>query len=223
MDMLIAEDLLLLLLDDDRGTTPNLWVDARTPLAAAVLAELAIDGAVELEPGSGLRSAKLRATGQQEADPVLAGGLAVVAEKPRTPSSLAERVGKGLRDQLADRLADRGVLERREERVLGLFPRTTWPAASTEHEQQVRERLRLVLLQDAEPDAREAALIGILGALDQAARVIGARGSEASHARKRAKAIAKGDWASKAVSDAVQTMLVAVMTPVIVTTAATSS
>jgi hypothetical protein len=49
VETLIAEDLLLLLLDDEKGTTPGMWVDVRVPLGAAVLAELALEGAVELE------------------------------------------------------------------------------------------------------------------------------------------------------------------------------
>jgi len=223
MEPLIAEDLLLLLLDDEKGTAAATWVDVGTPLAAAALAELAMHGAIGLEPGSFLSSAKLRASGRTEPDPTLARVLAVVAEKPRAVSSVVARAQKGLRDDLAQRLVGAGVLRREEDRVLGLFPRTTWPAADVQREAAVKERLRQVLVVGAEPDERTAVLAGILGSLDRVPQTLDLRGAEAREAKRRAKAIAQGDWASKAVSEAVQAMMMAVMTPVIVTTTAGSS
>ncbi|MFD1719999.1 GOLPH3/VPS74 family protein [Amnibacterium endophyticum] len=218
MTDLIAEDLLLLLLDDERGTAASLWVDVGTPLAAAALAELALRGAVELEPGSFLSSATLRATGRPEPDPVLGRVLAVVAERPRSVSSVISRAKRGLQEDLAARLAAAGVLRREEDRVLGLFPRTTWPEVDAAREQGVRGRLMRVLVDGAEPDERTAVLAGILGALDRVPQTLGLRGRAAGDAKRRATAIAKGDWAVEAVSAAMQAMLVAVMTPVIVTT-----
>ncbi|NKY08650.1 GPP34 family phosphoprotein, partial [Cellulomonas hominis] len=56
--MLLAEDLLLLLLDDVRGSTPAVPVDEA--LGGAVLAELALAGAVVVVPGGGWgRSARV--------------------------------------------------------------------------------------------------------------------------------------------------------------------
>ena len=95
MEPLIAEDLLLLLLDDESGTAPGMWVDAGVPLAAAVLAELAAQDAVALEPAAGLRGARLVATGRAVDDPLLQRVLAVVAEKPRSPTSVVQRTGSG--------------------------------------------------------------------------------------------------------------------------------
>ena len=224
MEPLIAEDLLLLLLDDEKGRVPaSMWVDVGTPLAAAALAELGMHEAVELEPGSFLSSARLRATGRSEADPTLARVLAVVAEKPRAVSSVVERSKKGLRDDVAQRLVQAGVLRREEDRVLGLFPRTSWPAVDVQREAGVRERLRQVLVGGAEPDPRTAVLAGVLGALERVPQTLGLHGAEAKEAKQRAKAIAKGDWASKAVTDAMQAVMMATMVPVIVTTAATGS
>lgn len=221
MPPLIAEDLLLLLLDDERGTAPSLWVDAGTPLAAAALAELALHGAIEVEPGSFLSSARLRATGRPEADETLARVLEVVAEKPRSVSSAVQRSKRGLQDDLAARLVRAGVLRQEDDRVLGIFPRTTWPAADAAREAAVRERLRRTLVAGEQPDERTAVLAGILGALDRVPQTLGLRGAEAREAKRRAKDVAKGDWAAKAVTEAVQAMVMAVMTPVVVTTVTT--
>ncbi len=101
------------------------------------------------------RSAKVRAVaGAAPADPVLRAAHDAVAARPRTAQDLVQRLGKGTRDALTDRLAERGLLERRDDRVLGLFPRTRWPAVDSSHEQDVRRRLTAVLVQGVEPDER---------------------------------------------------------------------
>ena len=224
--MLLAEDLLLLLLDDEKGTTPSLWVDIRVPLGAAVLAELALDGAVEPEaPASRWRSTTIGSTGRSDGDEVLAAALAIVAEKPRTAVDLAKRIGDGQKQRLADRLAAAGLVERQDDRVLGLFPRTRWPATSASHEAAVRDEIGRVLLQGAAPGPRVAALIGLLAALDRIPATLGVRGDEARAAKRRAKELSRQDWASKAVRDAVEAAVTAVVTTSVVsgTVATTSS
>ena len=214
MTDLIAEDLLLLLLDDERGTTPALWVDVKVPLGAALLAQLALDGDVALDgPAGWWRAPKVEVSDPvPPADPMLAAAVAVVAEKPRTATDLARRLGDGLKDALAARLVEDGVLDRHDERVLGVFPRTRWPAASATREAGVRDELSRVLLQGAEPAPRIAALAGILAALDRVPVTLGVHGAEARTAKRRAKELAEGDWASKAVRDAVAAASAAVTT-----------
>ena len=133
---LIAEDLLLLLLDDEKGTVSS-WGKTDAVLGGAVLAELAVAGLVTVEEKKSVwQSAKVRAAESTppDLDPLLAEALAEIAEKDRNASALVTRLGKGLEGRLAERLAERGVLQRRDGKVLGLFPRTTWPAADTARE-----------------------------------------------------------------------------------------
>ncbi|GAA4677519.1 GOLPH3/VPS74 family protein [Nocardioides nanhaiensis] len=203
---LLAEDLLLLLLDDEKGTPPS-GVQLPAPLGGALLAELAMAGEVEVEPAaSRWRRSTVAVTDGAHEDPQLAQALAVVAEKPRSAQDLVTRLGKNLPDTLRERLAERGLLERREGKVLGLFPRTTWPAADVEHERQVRERLTAVLVQGLTPDPRTAALAGLLAAVDQAHKVVERGDVPAKQVKKRAKALgegSEGEWATKAVRDAI--------------------
>jgi hypothetical protein len=223
---LIAEDLLLLLLDDTKGTTPSTWVDPRIPLGAALLADLALAGAVEAEePASRWRSVTLRAVPSAAPDdPLLLAAYQVVAHRPRGPRDLAHRVGDGLKERIAARLVDAGVLERSDGHVLGVFPRTTWPAVRMEREDAVRAQLHAVLTEGAEPSPRDAVLIGILAALDRIPATFGLHGADASHAKRRAKAVAQGQWASKAVQDAVDAAMVAVITSTVAaTTVATTA
>lgn len=214
MTTLIAEDLLLLLLHDEKGTFTEM-VDPKTALGGAVLIELAITGAVDVEEKTSVwKFAKVKPQGDTHPeDPVLTAGLATVAEKERTAQDLVGKLGKGLKEQLADRLVERGILERREGKVLGLFPRTTWPAADTTHEESVRRSLTASLVEGAEPDERTGSLIALLHAVGPAHKVVEHDGMSNGEVRKRAKQIAEGAdaWAAKAVKDAIAASTSAVL------------
>ncbi len=218
MQTLIAEDLLLLLLDDEKGTLAA--SDKVQPLlGGALLLELALDEGVEVsEKSNRWSSAKVAAVGTPPGEPVLDAAWARVAEKPRTAQDLVTRLGKGTKDDLLDRLAARGLVERRDGRVLGLFPHTTWPTRDARHEESVRALLHGTLVQGLTPDARTSALVALLAAVDQAHRVVDRGDVPAREVKARAKAIADGAWAAKAVKDAVAATQAAVTAAIVATT-----
>ncbi|MFC6342189.1 GPP34 family phosphoprotein, partial [Nocardioides hankookensis] len=173
MVTLIAEDLLLLLLDDESGKLTGTSYP-QPALGGALLIELALSGAVEVgDKTSVWRTAKVRAVPEQPPeDPILRAAYDVVAEKERSAQDLVDRLGKGVRDRLADQLVERGILERRDDKVLGLFPRTRWPAVDSTHEDGVRRALTGALVQGQDPDERTAAIVALLHALDKAHKVV---------------------------------------------------
>jgi len=206
---LIAEDLLLLVLDDEKGTMQTAY--ARPVLGGAVLVELALTGAVEVEEKTSVwRSAKVRVTGQVPDDEVLRDACAVVAEKERSAQDLVERIGRKLDDRLAERLAEKGILERRKDKMLGLIPVTRWPAVDSGHEQEVRRQLTAALVQGVTPDERTGALVALLHAISRAHKVVDRDGLPASQVRKRAKELSEGAWAAKAVRDAINASTAAI-------------
>jgi hypothetical protein len=211
---LVAEDLLLLLLDDESGKVAG-SATAGLALGGAVLAELALLGAVAVEERtSRFRSPKVRVTGPVPEDRVLADALDVVAEKERTAQDLVSRLGKHLVTTLGDRMADRGVLERRETRMLGMLPRTRWPAVDLTHEAEVRRALTSVLVQGTTPDARTGALIAVLAAVDRAHKVVDHDGMSRRAVKKRAKEVTEGAWAATGVRDAIRATHAAVLAAV---------
>jgi Golgi phosphoprotein 3 (GPP34) len=218
---LIAEDLLLLLLDDEKGTVVG-TSHLQTVLGGAVLIELATTGAVTVEEKTSMwKSAKVRAQpGVTPPDDLLRRAAGVVAERERSAQDLVNRLGKGLKDDLTGRLEQRGILERKDVKVLGLFPRTRWPAVDSSHEDAVRRDLAAALVQGVQPEQRTACLIALLSAIDRAHKVVDRDGLSAGEVRKRAKEIAKGEWAAKAVKDAIAASTAAVAAAV---TAATVS
>lgn len=220
---LIAEDLLLLLLDDKSGKVSGSDT-AETALGGAVLAELAILGAVTVaERTSRWTAPKVSVTGPAPGDRVLADALDVVAQKERAPQDLVNRLGKGLIATLGSRMADRGILERKESRFFGVLPRTRWPAVDSSHEEDVRSALTSVLVQGTTPDDRTGALVAVLVAIDKAHQVVDHDGMSRRDVRKRAKEIADGAWAAKAVRDAIAETYAAIGAVVAATAGATAA
>jgi hypothetical protein len=220
---LIAEDLLLLLLDDETGELRGAS-QLQVGLGGAVLADLALDDRVEVEEKSSFwSSAKVHTAGAPPTDPVLADGYATVAEKERSAQDLVSRLGKGLKERLIDGLVARGVLREEKSKTLGFIPRTRWPAVDSTHEEEVRRGLDAALLQGQPPDPHTAAVISILHAMGEAHKVVDRGGLSAGDVKKRAKAIAEGDWAAKGVSDAIAAANAAITAAIAASSAASTA
>jgi hypothetical protein len=162
-------------------------------------------------------------TGRAPGDPLLRTAYDLVAERPRSAQDLVTRLGKGLQPRLGQRLAERGIVERRDSRLLGVFPRSTWPSVDATHEQQVRRAVGASLVQGVTPDEHTGALIALLSAADRAHKVVDHEGMSSREVRRRAKEIAEGDWAAKAVRDAIQAATAAVMAGVVAATSAAAA
>ncbi|MFC5291078.1 GPP34 family phosphoprotein [Actinokineospora guangxiensis] len=201
-ETLIVEDLLLLLLDDETGT-PAAAGTLYYTLGGAVLVELALSGRVEAEGGSRLSGPEVRVAGDGPlSDPLLQAAYDRIAEKPRRVQPLILDIGSGLWEQLVERLVERGLIRREKKRVLGLFKVTQLPADDTGHEAEVRRGVKAVLEEGAEPDARTAALIGLLsgsGALPMLRPPLAWSGA----VHRRAKELEEGSWGASAVGTAV--------------------
>jgi hypothetical protein len=224
MTNLIAEDLVLLLLDDETGKLEHAtYLD--TGIGGALLVELAMAENVSVVKDGGFWArAKVHvSSAPPPADPVLVEALELVGEKPRTAEDLVGRLGRRRRDVLLDRLRERGILEEREHLALGLIPRKRWPTIDSTHEASVRRALGDVLLRGVRPDQRTAALVSLLSSLDLPHKVLDREGHPAREIKKRAKEIAEGDWSAKAVSDAVAAAQAAVTAAIVATTAATTA
>jgi hypothetical protein len=220
---LLAEDLLLLLLDDAKGTISSTSYP-QTVLGGALLLELALDGAVEVREEGTWRQAKVHPTGAPARDePLLVEALATIGEKPRTAQDLVNRLGKGLAGRLGDNLARRGILERRDQKILGLFPRTLWPTVDSAHEEGVRRRLGDVLVRGLTPDQRTAALVALLHAVGRAHKVVPLEGVSAGTVKARAKEISEGAWAAEAVKGAIVAATAAITAAVVATTITTTA
>ena len=212
MENLIAEDLLMLLLDDKSGRF-TLTSHHRQAVAGAVLAELALKGAVDIDRGKGLwkRNTARVVDATAVMDPVLRRAVDLIGKKPTSPQTLVNRIGGDIERSLCERLAERGMVRKEQAKVLGLFSRTVWPAADSSRELQVRSDLRAALLDHSEPSQQIAVLIALLLAIGRVHKVIDSEGHTARDIKKRAKEVADGGWASDAVKKALDAAQAAVI------------
>lgn len=203
---LIAEDLLLLLLDDERGSFLTDATNVDAGLAGAVLLELALRGQVTVHDTAGrlgtqvVRVVDASSTG----DDLLDAALELIAAKDRTPVGVIEHLAPRLRRQVLDRLESRGILEHDEGRLLGIFPRHRWPAHDDRHEMGLRAALRGSLVDGVEPGERIGALIALLHAIGAEHRVLPFPGVSSRALRARATQLSEDDsWAAVAAPQAV--------------------
>jgi hypothetical protein len=198
---------------------PGQYVDVA--LAGAQLVQLSLDGRVDVDDRKRLVVLDASPTG----DRLLDDALEVVGRREgKKPSAALGALGKGLRGRLYERLAAAGVLRAEPGKVLGVFPRTTWPSASVEHEAAARRGLEGVLVHGLTPDPRTAALVALLHALRSTHKVVDPKEHELRRREldRRAKEIAEGSWGSTAVREAIDAMLAAVMVAVTASTSAAS-
>lgn len=222
--MLLAEDLILLLLDDETGKLDTTHLDPA--LGGSILIELAAADLLEVVRQGRWSQAKVRVLtdGRPPTDPLLVESLQLIREKERTAQDLVGRLAKGLKDTLLARLGERGIVRHEEGRVLGIFPTNRWPAIDSSHENDVRRQLEAALLHGVTADQRTAALVSLLHATGRAHKVLtDNHGLPDRQVKARAKEIAEGDWAAKAVKDAIAAANAAMMATITATTAAATS
>ena len=220
---LIAEDLLLLLLDDDSGKPSADSTKLPRVLAGALVVELALGGSLRITgPGEQVKKDHVVVAGEPPADPLLRRVFDLVATSPRPmkPQKVIEKSQKNLAKELAARLVSQGFVTENRDKVWGLFPTTTWPARDTSREKVLRDALRSALVDGTTPTPHSAALISLISAIDLTHKVI--VDADKKLLKNRAKQIAEGEWAGaavrKAVSDVNAAVTAAIMVPVIVST-----
>jgi hypothetical protein len=214
--MLIAEDLLLLLTDDQTGKLAVSSDKADVALGGAMLIELTLAHRVDVaDEAEAVREGRLIVRDKSTtSDDLLDEALAHLVDKQGTkPKEVVPALSRGLRDRLHARLVDRGLLREESRRTLGLFPTHRWPANDTAHENSLRALLTDALRAGATDDHRVAALLSLLHALNAVEKVVDPLtvGVTKNELKANAKHIAEGNWASEAVRKAIDEATAAVI------------
>ncbi|MGW6285499.1 GOLPH3/VPS74 family protein [Streptomyces sp. NPDC055107] len=211
-ETLIVEDLTLLMMDDTSGAIAGAGTLYYT-LGGAVLVELGLGGHTRADEGDqGLNGVKVHAVaGRAPSDPLLRAAHAKVGERVRGVQTLLIEIGTGVvtREAVLDRLVERGVLRQETRKTLGLFRTTSTTVADTGYKKALVEKVRAVLIDGAEPDARTAALVGLLsasGTLPTLHRSVPWSGK----VYKRAKELEQSSWGAEAVNAAVMRTVAAI-------------
>lgn len=222
MRLTLPEEVLLLLLHDDKGTPMVDVTVVGAALAGAAVVELTLDGVLRLAEGGDpqVRQGRLAATGRAVGDDRLAPLVELVhGRRPKDAITKVSGWGwgsvtaKNLREGLLHDLAAQGLLSEERGRVLGIFPTTSWPQGPTRGpETDLVERVRRVAVGGADPDPRTAALVAILHAAGALPKVF--PDADRKELKRRGKQVSEGDWAGQAVRAAireVQASMVAIM------------
>ena len=161
MSLLLAEELVLLCMDDETGHCEVPPRDASRGVALALVFELSLRGALTLRDG-----ALARGHLPEAGDPLL--DLAAQGATGLTPTAAVERLSaEDLLQATLVRLVSRGVLHDADVFAPGVhLPKDPHPEAA------VRQRLHEVLAQGRGASEHEAALVALLHHLDIVTRVL---------------------------------------------------
>ncbi|MFO7164305.1 MAG: GPP34 family phosphoprotein [Mycolicibacterium hassiacum] len=192
----IAEDLLLLLLDNASAQPALDSARRRQVLAAAVLADLAyacrIRPAVPGEPVEpGRLIALLTPAGP---DPVVEPAYQLLRRRPLTPAAAVKRLARHTEDQLLTHLEQIGLVRRVRLAGKRFNHDYAWPMNNRERVERARAALLSTLFDRTAPGPSTAATVTLLHAVDGLGALLSLndRGWRWVHAR--AGEIAGGGW-----------------------------
>jgi|KBSSwiStaDraftv2_1062776.scaffolds.fasta_scaffold157612_3 hypothetical protein len=151
MELSLSEQLLLLSYDEISGRPAIPARNLDYGLAAARLLDLSYAGALTITNGF------LVPTGKGT-DPVLA---KFGNNRHSADWWVYHLADAGYRQDLLDRLVQRGLLDQRDHRVLGIFPVRAYPEVDPAQERMLADHLREVLTGNATPDQRSVSLLAL--------------------------------------------------------------
>jgi len=210
--MNLAEEFALLAYGDD-GAPDTDSVRLDNGVGGSLLLELAISGRVGIEDKK-----VVVLDGTPTGDPLVDQALGRIAadEKPRRPAHWVRKFAKDTRKLALNRLVEQGVLTRREDTVLLVFPRTRYPAPDGLEpvpETEARQRLTAAVSGSGPVEPRTAALCALLAATNLDRKVF--RTPDRERAKARLEEISAGDWAATAVKKTIEEIQTAVVVAVI--------
>lgn len=175
LELFLPEEVTLLALSEDKGAIEiGSWYEQVT--AGAVLAELMLRGRVRVQSDEEVRatrkwydkSAKLLVVDPAPVgDPLADEWLVKIGASPKL-LSLGDWVSKisdtkKLLARVAGGLVERGILSRREDKVLWVFDRVRYPEADAAPEALIRRRLTAAIFEDTvEIDVRTVVLLSLV-------------------------------------------------------------
>lgn len=195
----LAAEILLLALDDEKGTVgAGVSCTLDTALAGAQLLDLVMARRITIEDKRVfvLDDSPLD-------DPVLNAGLTRILResKPKRAESMIPKLAKGLRKRLLAQLVEKGIVCEEEREIFGFIPKKRYPEVNGVVEDDLRRRVRNVVLAELEPDERTAALAAVIQASGFGALIMSRDERKAS--KQRLKELAQGEELTAAIGRAI--------------------
>ena len=202
----LSQDLILLALNPQTGKTRfSFYAALEYGLVGSLLLDLILQGKLEIDNDNRAIDANAGNTGDEFLDRHLNEVLA--SSRPRTARFWVTRWRRRYRwfqPIVLQNLVDLGVLERQEQRILGLFPTQRYFLTDESIQREIVQQVRAAVLEGTGLDSRMAALISLMQASHLTDAVF--RPEELPEARSRIKAIAREELVGQAVSKAIFTV-----------------
>ncbi len=219
----LHEELLLLALRDEKGTVESRAAMYQYAIGGAILTELQLAGAIEIEDGRKPFVNLVARHGMD--DPILAEALELVAKAKRRKRAsdwvMRFANSKKLKERIAVRLCQRGILKDSEDKVLLIFRRRVFPTIDPGPERLIVERLRRAISGGAEVEPRTALLLALANASEMLKIHFEKR--ELKERKQRIEQITSGEVVGAATRRAVQAAQAAAIAAVTAATAATTA
>lgn len=157
----LLEKYLLIALDDEKGKFVNDSIYLHYGFAGAILLELAIRKKVEVSGEKILL--KDRSTEKE-----IALNKAIVYLTEEGSMKTKDLIGKlskkasEFKNDTLQRLINKGVLEKREDKFLWIFSKDKYPTSNMLPENRIRQRLNDVVLHDKRPEAQNVMLLSLI-------------------------------------------------------------
>ncbi|MFI5860398.1 GPP34 family phosphoprotein [Streptomyces sp. NPDC051546] len=220
MQVTLAEEIMLLSLDDESGSVKQRAV-VGWAVAGALLLELVLAERVRVS-GKYLELADAPPTGEELLDGRVELLRAWVGGRDgrRVTEWLTKDQAKAVAP-VVERLVGRGVVVEERRKALGVFPVRRYPEADGTAERALRERLAAAVAEGAEPDERTASLIAVIHAAGL--HGLAFPGIPRKEITARTAAIADGQWAAGSIRTAIRDMQMAMAAVAVATTTAATA
>jgi len=197
-----AEELILLSLDDKKGTfLPLSLMSFESALAGAILMELALENKIDTD-----LEHLILIDDTETGDPVYDDIIQMIKQYPDSKNALywvkeIRNKYSNLREVLTQRLVNNGILEEKKKKILGLFPQTRYPILNDTEELTVKNRIRKIVLSDEIPEPRDIVIISLIKSCGLVEQIFSAQ--EIKKASERIYQISKMDLIGQSVSKAI--------------------
>jgi len=202
----IAEEFLLLALDDEKGVICNQpFMGLEFGLAGAVLMELSLMNRIAADKEH-LEILDDSATGNQIFDDALA--MIKDMEEEEDAKFWVWKLGihiQEIKDYFINHLIELGILEKKEKNILWIYRRKCYPLIDDKVEQEVKDRIRKTILKNKKPLPRDVVLISLMRSTNLTNQIF--TDQETEKVSDRIEQIAKMDIIGQAVYQAIYEIL----------------
>ena len=199
-----VEEILLLLLRDDDGKFVNVPQSSMDrAIAGAVLMELAMENRIDTDLEN-LIVVDTTPLGDDLLDPTLA-MIAEGGEEQKDARHWVEQTARQaptIREVTLDRLVERGILEREDDRFLWVFRSRRYPMVDGQAEREVKLRIMGVLFSNEIPSPRDVVVICLAHACGIFGELLSKR--EQEQAAERIEQVRKLDLIGQAMTQSIQ-------------------